>query len=476
MDRRRASRFDGAVDTRHAIPPKLDQILMTSASSTPFAEPPLRGSLLALDDQGFPAWAGEPLELPPKERAVLALLIQLRPQVVSKQLFADKIWGELSMSDESLARCISRIRHMLAPLAGLQEGVESIYATGYRLKARPVPAPALPLLLTVHHDVPPQDPPELAEACKHARQLAQRRTPAALSTALRLLRQLVARYPQYGAARVALAETMAGAAGWGLQPDASFIDEGLRQLEEAERMGHPGAGVASARAYLLDVAWRFDEAAVAWEAALRLSLDDPDAVFLHGRHLLVTGNAAAAVGRLREALRLHPYSALLRTTLARALTHAGDAQAALVEATATCDDHPDSEIAASYRIGLLAFSQPQPAVVAMAWKMAEQRDASSLSLSIVSYALARLGMRDEALSVIDASLVCVSTTACVAVLHAAALVALGETARAIGLLARACEVRCGVLPMVLRDPANAPLRGMPQVERIMQQVFGPAGR
>lgn len=110
----------------------------------------------------------------------------------------------------------------------------------------------------------------------------------------------------------------------------------------------------------------------------------------------MTGNAVAAVGRLRQTLQLHPYSALLRTPLARASAHAGGAEAALGEATASCDDYPESKTAASYRIGLLAFHQPQPAFVTMAWKMAEQSDASPLSLSIVSYALARLGLREEA--------------------------------------------------------------------------------
>ncbi len=127
----------------------------------------MRANLLVLDVQGFRAWAGEPLELPSKERAVLALLVQHRPQAMSKQLFVEKIWGELSMSDESLVRCISRFRHVLTPLEGLRENVESIYATGCRLKTQPTPVPAPTLLPTIHLDAAPQGPRELAEACLH---------------------------------------------------------------------------------------------------------------------------------------------------------------------------------------------------------------------------------------------------------------------------------------------------------------------
>src|SRR3989442_7721742 len=69
--------------------------------------------MLALDPQGFPLWQGELLDLPPKERAVLSLLIRQRPQVVSKQAFADAAWSGRPMSDERLARCVNRLPRVL---------------------------------------------------------------------------------------------------------------------------------------------------------------------------------------------------------------------------------------------------------------------------------------------------------------------------------------------------------------------------
>lgn len=421
---------------------------------------------LDLDPQGNPAWGGRALDLPPKERAVLALLIKRRARVVSKQEFADAAWGARGMSDESLARCISRIRASLADATGVR--IESVYGEGYRLHDE-LPRPAAHARIAGAAQAPPQ----AVEAFLHARQLAQKRTPAAMGRALELLRELVRQHPRYAAARIALAEAIAGAAGWGLRSGADDIEDALRQLEEAQALDPASPGLATARAYLLDCAWRYDEARSAWAAALPQALADPEALFLHGRFLLVTGDAPAAVGSLREAVRLHPHSALLRVTLARALAHAGDPEAAIAQAQQACDEHPDSEIAAIYRLGLLAYARPSPQVAKALWTMAQQRDAPPLALSIYAYALARCGAACEALAVIDSVLDCERTSPCVGVLYAPALLALGHKRRALALLESGEKSRCGVLPMALRDPANAALARDPALGQLMERVFGP---
>lgn len=432
--------------------------------------------MLTLDQQDFPQWGGVPLKLPPKERAVLALLIQRQPQVVSKQEFADGVWGQRHpMSDESLARCISHLRGVLASQSALTHSIESMYGLGYRLKGPATTRTGSSQVADEATVATAQPLARAADALQHAQQLAERRTPAALNVALRLLRDLVAEHPGYAAAHVALAQTMADAAGWGLQVDTSFIPDGLHHLDEAERLDPATPGLLYCRAHLLDFDWRFRQAAPVWQKAMLASTDDPKALFLYGRHLLVIGDTNTAIATLRQAAELHPFSALLRTTLARALAHAGDPEAGLAEVTATCEDHPESEIAASYRIALLALVHPEPSIVAMAWRMAEQRDAAPLALSIVSYALARLGRRDQALEVIDACLSCGSISSCGAVLHTPALLALGEMPRAVALMSAAYKMRCGVLPLALRDPGNISLLAQPEILAITASVFGQVG-
>jgi DNA-binding winged helix-turn-helix (wHTH) protein len=415
---------------------------------------------LALDPQGFPLWQGELLDLPPKERAVLSLLIRQRPQVVSKQAFADAAWSGRPMSDESLARCVSRLRRVLP---GVE--IEAVYGEGYRMPGQ-VPATHARLLAAA------QAAPQAVETHLHARALAQRRTPSAMQGALALLHSLVDAHPLYAPARVTLAETLAAAAAWGLRPGPAFIDEGLAQLAQAQRIDAACPGVATCRAWLLDFAWRFDEAEAEYARALDAAPTDPETLFLHGWHRLAIGQTAAAITRLREAVALQPYSALFRTMLARALTHDGQWPAAQREAEFTCREHPDSSIAQAHRVGLLAHLAPGAAVASEAWRLAEQRDAPPYALSVLSYALARCGEREAARAVIDACLACSASTACSAILHVAACLALGDADRAVRLIDAAFDARCALLPMVLREPANAALHSHPAVAPVLAAVFG----
>lgn len=416
--------------------------------------------MLGLDPQGFPSWQGAPLDLPPKERAVLALLIRGRPGVVGKQAFADEAWAGRPMSDESLARCISRLRHALPDV-----GIESVYGAGYRLTIEPRAGHARLLAAA-------RAAPQAVDTHLHARALAQRRTPVAMQRALTLLRALASTHPHYASARVTLAETLAAAASWGLLPGDGFVDEGLAQLDEAQRIDPQTPAIATCRAWLLDLAWRFDEAEQQYRQALGTAPDDADALFLHGWHRLALGDPDAAIERFRQAIALQPHAPLLRSMLARALAHAGQCDAALDELELTCRDHPDSGVAAIFRVGLLAFVRPDGALVDHAWRLADQRDAPPYALSVLSYVLANCGHAAQAAALIDACLDCSASSACSAALHAAACLALGDSARAAQLIVRAVDARCAVVPMLLRDPANSALRNHPEVGPLFELVFG----
>jgi DNA-binding winged helix-turn-helix (wHTH) protein/Flp pilus assembly protein TadD len=436
----------GGVDTREPLQCNLDRILM----------------MLGLDPQGFPSWQGAPLHLPPKERTVLALLIRCRPAVVDKQAFADEAWAGRPMSDESLARCISRLRRALPEVR-----IESVYGAGYRLAAA-APSGHARLLVAA------QAAPQVVETHLHARALAQRRTPHAMQSALALLRSLVAAHPGYASARVTLAETLAAAASWGLLPGRSFAVEGLAQLDEAQRIDAQTPAIDTCRAWLFDLAWRFDAAEQGYRQALAAASGDADALFLHGWHQLALGDPDGAIERFGQAAALQPFSPLLRAIRARALVHAGRPEAALHELQATCRDHPDAVVAAIFRVGLLAYLHPQGSLVDEARQLAEQRDTPPYALSVLSYVLARCGQDAQALALIDACLACSASSACSAALHAAACLALGDAERAARLLVEAVEAHCAVVPMVLRDPALAALRGHPRVEPLFDVVFGTA--
>ena len=153
---------------------------------------------LTLDDAGLLWVDGRPLALPPKERAVLRLLLQRAPGVARKQEFAAQAWRGADMSDESLARSISQVRRVVAA-RGLK--IEAVYGVGYRLLDPHAPAP------------PPDTRARKQDDYNHARQLLQQRTPAAMQLAIGLLRGIVRDDPRDAAARIALAEALAIAVG-----------------------------------------------------------------------------------------------------------------------------------------------------------------------------------------------------------------------------------------------------------------------
>lgn len=421
---------------------------------------------LALDPAGFPLLQGQPLRVPPKERAVLALLLRRSPAVVAKDEFAHGAWGDAPMSDESLARCISRLRRTIGP-AGWN--IESVYGTGYRL------SPAAPAPAAAHHRLAPatQAASGTVDAYLHARELAHQRTPEALGRAIGLLRELRSREPAYTPAAVALAEALAAAVGWGQRDTDEAVAEGLAVLDAARATDPRTPGLDSARGSLLDMAWRFDEAAAAHAQALQPGRNDPDTLLLQARHLLYTDQAEAAVALLRHARALAPHSPMLRMTLARALVQAGRGAEALVEADAARDDHPGQLLLLAFALAIRAMVAPEPALEAPALRLAEGRETPPFVWTVLSFVLARLGRREPALDIIDAALLCSRTTTGEACLYAAPLAELGETARAAVLLQHAADERCGMLAMVLRDPAHAGwLPQDPAGRALLERVFG----
>src|ERR1700675_738742 len=95
---------------------------------------------LTVDDEGFIYHCGRPVPLPPKEQGVLRLLILGWPKTVTKEAFAQQIWAG-RMSDESLARCITQLRHALSKIAPVK--IQTAYSRGYRLVTEALPDSSL---------------------------------------------------------------------------------------------------------------------------------------------------------------------------------------------------------------------------------------------------------------------------------------------------------------------------------------------
>jgi tetratricopeptide (TPR) repeat protein len=262
---------------------------------------------LDLTPDGLPTWQDSPLFLPPKESAVLALMIRAQPLAVSKADIIEHAWGGAVVSDDSLARCISQLRRALPDVK-----IEAVYGFGYRL-VPPEPTVHNRMLAVV------KAPPDVVEAYLHAWELAQHGTPRAMGRALTVLRAIVAEYPDYAPARVSLAVTIGAAAGWGMAAELGVtVADGQAELDAAERQDPHALGLRVARAWLADMDWRFDDAEALFRAAYREQPDDAELLPLFGWHLLATGRSGEAVEVLRRAVAQRPFAVYPRVARGRA--------------------------------------------------------------------------------------------------------------------------------------------------------------
>ena len=416
-------------------------------------------------DDGDVCHHGRPLALPPKERAVLHLLLRQWPRTVSKEQFARQVWADQPMSDESLARCIAQLRQALPPATGL--ALRAVYRRGYRLEVAAAldDAPAHGRLAHAA-----MAPPHQVETLTHARQLVQQRTAEALARAEQLLRALIDEAPDYFAAQLALAECLAATVSCGLAVRRERIDEALAQLDRLATDAPRMPGLWAETAHLLDCAWRFDEAAALHERALASSPLDAATHYYRGWHLLATDRPREAVQALEQALRLNPFSVYMAILLARALATAGEPEAALARARRTRENAPEHRAAALHLLGVQAMVAPSPALATQALELLPDPASWVFAASTLGYVLARCGEADAAARVIagtDMNNPSEQAT------HVAALALLGRRAEAMDRLERAAAEGCGHLPLVLLATENHGLRSDPRWPAIAARVWPP---
>ncbi len=75
-------------------------------------------------------------ELIPTDRqvfAVLCYLIEHCDRLVTRQELLNACWSQIHVSDESLTRCMSRVRKAIGQLSGTPELIQTVYGHGLSL-------------------------------------------------------------------------------------------------------------------------------------------------------------------------------------------------------------------------------------------------------------------------------------------------------------------------------------------------------
>lgn len=421
-----------------------------------------------VDQHGFVAYNNAILDLPPKERGALSLLLSAWPKSVSKKDFALHVWNG-RMSNESLARCMAQLRRVLSHIGLIR--IDSLYGLGYRLTIQPgdIDAPTQSPTDRDHQSGAVKVHPSVAAACFYAQQVLQNHSPAAYDRAESIINHVISQVPDYIPAQLALVQCMANRAISGVPGSPQAIDEALKILASIERTEPGASGLQSQKAYLLDGKWQFNEARRMHEQALLLSPENPATHFNYGLHLLATGAAADAVTALRSAIELNPFSPEQSIMHARSQAAAGASASDIVEhARETHRIHPDSQQVYLYLLGMLAFADPQPELAHAARQITLSRSSWIYAAGTLSYVLAQCGDRDGALELIAAQ---ATASVNIRVTHLAALIALDLVDEAVLRVEEAAHAGCGHLPILLSFIENSSLKQRPEYSTILTHIF-----
>ncbi|AZN35916.1 winged helix-turn-helix domain-containing protein [Iodobacter ciconiae] len=94
-----------------------------------------------LQTDGVLQYKEQQVNIPPKELAVLTMLLEYAGELVTKDKLLDYAWSSLEVSDESLTRCIYALRKALFEDKN-NRYIDTVYGKGYRF-CRPVASIAL---------------------------------------------------------------------------------------------------------------------------------------------------------------------------------------------------------------------------------------------------------------------------------------------------------------------------------------------
>src|SRR5688572_631245 len=78
---------------------------------------------------------GRSVHLAPKTFAFLALLLESRPRVVTKNEIRDRLWPQVFVSESSLARIANELRSALGDDARAPRFIRTIHGSGYAFTA-----------------------------------------------------------------------------------------------------------------------------------------------------------------------------------------------------------------------------------------------------------------------------------------------------------------------------------------------------
>ena len=425
-----------------------------------------------LDGENRLTRAGRAIPLPPKEGAVLRLLVERHGRTASKSDLFDRVWPGAAPSDESLTRCVYALRQALEDTRKPYQLIETVHGRGYRFVGRLRPAtdhgrPVSWIERASHVS------PRVYEAFLHARWLWDERSPERIARAVAILQQALEWEPRYAPAHGALSACYVVMMWWGQGAPRELAPKIAAAAARALELD-PGTAVANASlAYVRSVVdWAPAEADALFERAFESDPTSSISRYLATPHFVGQGRPEEAVLCASAAVALDPFSLALNRQLAYALYAARQFGRALECARRTVELNPSHGPAygpvalASHALG--RFDE----ALAAARQWAALSPHAPGAQSALARALATKGERTAAAAMLKRARREASVRYLMPSTYAAAALALNDREGAFAWLDLAAEQRCCWLAPMLADPRLDPLREERRFHRFVARVRG----
>ena len=173
-----------------------------------------------------------------------------------------------------------------------------------------------------------------------------------------------------------------------------------------------------------------------------------------------------AIGLLRNALQLDPYSPSLHARLAWALHLASQSGESMECIRRTLALFPEDEISLFYGAVILAFNGDAKHATQLAQSLAQRSPHFDIASAVHAYALACAGQEDEARAILERLQWLSRERFVISSFSPAVHVVLGNHNAALSELHAAADARCPWFFQMLADPRLSPLHGRPEFEEL----------
>jgi Predicted integral membrane protein len=302
-----------------------------------------------------------------------------------------------------------------------------------------------------------------------------KRTAADFKTAIGYFEQAIEKDPAFAPAYAGLADTYALMSGYAAATPKDSLPKAKAAARKAIELDNTLADAhASLAQAIVAYDFDFDEATREFQRAIELNPNYATAHQWYAESVLAAlGRFDEAIAEIKRALELDPLSVVINADVGGVLYNAGKYDEAIQQLRKAVEMDPGFYYA-HWNLGQVLEMKGQTDEAIREYQKAISLDEDPLPSALLGRLYARIGRRDDALSILDHLKQAASTRYVSPYNFALVYVGLGQKAEAIHFLEKTYEDRDGFSIVFIKiDPLLAPLRGDPAFEQLAQKILSP---